>query len=114
MDLFVNKKFDSNEDDLKNAFVDFRGILRVKIVRDLKGKSRGYGFVEFEAEDDMIRAYQNCPEIEVQGKVCKTDAIYAGLRKSFRPMRLGGGLGSSRSTIVHPFKKLAKKRVPSV
>ena len=51
----------------------------------------------------MIRAYQNCPEIVINEKLSKTDAVYSGVRKTFRPKRLGGGLGSTRATINHPF-----------
>ncbi len=59
----------------------------------------------------MYSVYQNCSEVEIKGKLAKTDAVYAGLRKTFRPLRLGGRLGHSRSTINHPFYKYIKKRL---
>ena len=43
----------ATESDLRREFEGFGSIERVRIVRDKKGRSRGYAFIVFERERDM-------------------------------------------------------------
>lgn len=44
------------------------GIIKsVHIVKDLEGKSRGYGFVEFDSKSDFISAYKSANHRKIDG-----------------------------------------------
>jgi U1 small nuclear ribonucleoprotein 70kDa len=43
----------ATETDLRREFEGFGTIERVRIVRDKKGRSRGYAFIVYERERDM-------------------------------------------------------------
>lgn len=43
----------ATDSDLRREFEGFGSIERVRIVRDKKGRSRGYAFIVFERERDM-------------------------------------------------------------
>ncbi len=87
-------------------------------MRDLEKKSRGYGFVEFEREKDFISAYRQASGKKILERRIEVDAEYGRTKKSFRPIRLGGGLNKTRKSKNHPFpieynefkKKNIKKR----
>lgn len=58
MNIFVaNINFKTRKEDLETAFAAFGQVNSVKIVRDRDtGRSKGYGFVEMENEEDGKRA----------------------------------------------------------
>ena len=96
--MYVNKAYDLRDDQLRREFQDFGTVLSTKIVTDLRGKSRGYGFVEFKHKEDFLCAFRNASSKLLGGRQVFVDAVYAKINKSFRPLRLGGGLGSKRKT----------------
>lgn len=51
MCLFQHKS--AKETDLRREFEGYGTIERVRIVRDKKGRSRGYAFIVYERERDM-------------------------------------------------------------
>lgn len=51
--LIVEQHKGATENDLRREFEGFGSIERVRIVRDKKGRSRGYAFIVFERERDM-------------------------------------------------------------
>jgi U1 small nuclear ribonucleoprotein len=71
-------------------------VVFARVIKDLEGKSRGYGFVEFSNNAEFLSAFRQASGKFIRGKQINVDAEYARLNKSFRPMRLGGGLGSTR------------------
>lgn len=58
MNIFVaNINFKTRKEDLETAFAAFGQVNSVKIVRDRDtGRSKGYGFVEMENEEDGKKA----------------------------------------------------------
>lgn len=80
-------------------------VVFARVVRDLAGKSRGYGFVEYSNNSEFLSAYRQAFGKFIRGKQINVDAEYARLSKSFRPMRLGGGLGQSRKTKGRRYKR---------
>ena len=60
------------EDILFAAFIPFGPLRSVQIPKDFKiDKSRGFGFVEFESEEDCEAAIENMEGAELFGKVLR-------------------------------------------
>ncbi|KAF4351544.1 hypothetical protein G4B88_000582 [Cannabis sativa] len=74
-----------NEDDLSNIFGEYGSITSVIIMRDGKGNSKGFGFVNFEDADDAARAVNG-----VNGKKFDEKEWYVGKaqKKGEREMEL--------------------------
>jgi len=68
----------------------------VKIVRDLKGESAGYAFVEFEREKDMQVAYRDADAKRIDGRKIVVDVERGRTVTGWKPRRFAGGLGASR------------------
>jgi RNA recognition motif-containing protein len=65
--LFVaNLPFSVDDEKLKSIFAD-TNVKSARVVRTRNGRSRGYGFVEFENEKDQITAMQTKNDIDVEG-----------------------------------------------
>ncbi len=68
--LFVGSlpwKLDDNS--LKGIFEPFGAVVSAKVVKDREsGRSRGFGFVEFENEADAEKAIQGLNESELEGR----------------------------------------------
>jgi len=95
--LFVGRlSFELTEDDLKQEFEYYGPIVKVHLVRSKKGKSRGYGFVEFESSRDLKEAYKDADGRKIGGRRIVVDVERGRTFKNWRPRRLGGGLGATR------------------
>lgn len=64
-------------------------IVSLKIVRDQNGKSRGYAFVEYEAEADMKTAYKRADGRKVDGRRVNVDVERGRTVRGWLPRRLG-------------------------
>lgn len=95
--LFVsNMSYETDEDSLRREFDVYGPIVSLKIVRDQNGKSRGYAFVEYEAEADMKTAYKRADGRKVDGRRVNVDVERGRTVRGWLPRRLGGGLGRGR------------------
>jgi len=65
----------------------------VRIVKDLKGKSRGYGFVTFRREKDAAYAREKADGRRIEGHRILVDKELGRTKDNWRPKRLGGGKG---------------------
>ncbi|KAF4350376.1 hypothetical protein G4B88_030894 [Cannabis sativa] len=74
-----------NEDDLTNIFGEYGSITSVVVMRNERGKSKGFGFVNFEDADDAARAVDG-----LNGKTFDEKEWYVGKaqKKSVREMEL--------------------------
>jgi RNA recognition motif-containing protein len=70
MNIYVgNMNFDLGNDDLYNLFSQFGTVTTAKIINDkVTGRSKGFGFVEMENDDDARKAISNLNESEVKGR----------------------------------------------
>ena len=70
MNIFVaNINFKTRKEDLEKAFAAFGQVNSVKIVRDRDtGRSKGYGFVEMENEDEAKRAIESLDNSSLDGR----------------------------------------------
>lgn len=87
---------DITEQDIKDEFEYYGNIIKVKIVKDKKGISRGYGFVEFESSRDLREAYKDADGRKIHQRRILVDVERGRTVKNWRPRRLGGGLGATR------------------
>lgn len=68
--LYVgNISFKSQEADLEEAFSSFGTVKSVKIIKDFEsGRSKGFGFVEMENEDEANECISNLDGKEIGGR----------------------------------------------
>ena len=59
------------EDDFRKAFERFGVITKVKLPKEYDGKTKGYGFVTFEKEEEAMRAFS-----QLDGKVLFGRIVY--------------------------------------
>ena len=90
---------------LKKEFYAFGDVLFARVVKDLEGRSRCYGFVEFRNNSEFLNAFRQANGRCIKGVPVCVDAEYSRLNKHFRPMRLGGGLNQKRLTKGSRFTK---------
>lgn len=64
-------------------------------MRDLKGKSRGYGFIEFKHKEDASEVYRKANGIWIDDWKVLVDWESGRVDKDFRPWRLGEGYGKN-------------------
>lgn len=70
MNIYVgNMNFNLGNDDLYNLFSQFGTVTSAKIINDkVTGRSKGFGFVEMENDEDARKAISQLNESEVQGR----------------------------------------------
>ncbi|KAK0193604.1 hypothetical protein F5146DRAFT_1134340 [Armillaria mellea] len=101
--LFISRLHKSaNENDLRREFEGYGTIERVRIVRDKKGRSRGYAFVVYERERDMKAAYKESDGLHIMGKRILVDVERGRTVRGWKPRRLGGGLGGRPKRVEAP------------
>lgn len=86
MNLYIKNLVDDVEDDkLREEFAAFGTITSAKIMRDEKGKSKGFGFVCYTTNEEATRAVT-----EMNGKMFRGKPLYVALaqRKEVRRAQL--------------------------
>jgi cold-inducible RNA-binding protein len=68
--LFVGGlPFTTTDDELQAAFADFGTVASAKVITDREtGRSRGFGFVEFESDDEGKAAVEGLDGKELGGR----------------------------------------------
>ena len=95
--LFVARlDYTTTEEDLKEAFKSYGKIRSVRVVSGPDGKSRGYGFIEFDHKHELDAAYKYGDGKIVGARRVLADIEKGRIVKNWRPRRLGGGLGKTR------------------
>ncbi|MCP4523346.1 MAG: RNA-binding protein [Candidatus Gracilibacteria bacterium] len=60
--------------DLGDAFGEYAEVVHAKIIMDREtGKSRGFGFVEFNSVEDAVKAKDAMDGVELDGRSIKVD-----------------------------------------
>lgn len=92
--IFVGRlAFTTTEERLRKEFEFCGTVDRVRLVKNLQGKSKGYGFVTFKHQSDAEYAFQKADGRRVEGKRILVDRELGRTKKSWLPRRLGGGKG---------------------
>jgi len=95
--LFVARlSYDVDEQELEEQFSKYGNLQRVVLVRDQNGKSRGYGFIEFESSQDLKDAFKYADGKNIKGRRILVDVERGRTVPGWKPRKLGGGMGSSR------------------
>ena len=70
MNIFVAKlNYDTEELGLRQVFEEFGKVISAKIIMDKsQGRSKGYGFVEMENEEDGLAAIDELNDSELDGR----------------------------------------------
>lgn len=91
MNIFVAKlSFDTQDDDLRDAFEEFGEVSSVKIIMDkFTGRSKGFGFVEMPNDEDGQNAIENLNDCELDGRTIVVKK--AEPRENRTNNRRGGG-----------------------
>jgi len=68
--LFVgNLPYSMTDADLETTFSEFGTVVSATVIRDRDtGRSRGFGFVEMDTEDEAMAAQQGVDGLEVEGR----------------------------------------------
>ncbi|MCX6278709.1 MAG: RNA-binding protein [Bacteroidetes bacterium] len=101
--IFVsNLSFRINDEDLKQAFAEYGAVKSAKVITDnFSGRSRGFGFVEMENDEEAAKAIEELNNAEFDGKVMTVSE--ARPRTDRKPssgggnFSRGGGGGGSNS-----------------
>ncbi|KAM7263607.1 hypothetical protein ACFE04_001290 [Oxalis oulophora] len=93
----------TTDEDFKKIFAEFGDITSSVIMRDGEGKSKGFGFVNFESPDDAARAVES-----LNGKTFDDKEWYVGKaqKKSEREMELKGKFEQNLKEMVDKFEGL--------
>jgi len=95
--LFVARlNYEITAEDLKQEFEYYGPIVKCHLVKDKNGKSRGYGFVEFESSRDLKEAYKDADGRKINKRRILVDVERGRTVRDWKPRRLGGGLGGTR------------------
>lgn len=96
--LFVARiNYDTTESKMRRELEAYGPIKRICLVYNRRTRRpRGYAFVEYEHERDMHSAYKHADGKKIDGRRIVVDVERGRTVKSWRPRRLGGGLGGTR------------------
>ncbi|XP_042373299.1 U1 small nuclear ribonucleoprotein 70 kDa-like [Zingiber officinale] len=97
--LFVARlNYETTEHRIKREFETYGPIKRVRLVTDKEtNKPRGYGFVEYVHTRDMKTAYKQADGKKLDNRRVLVDVERGRTVPNWRPRRLGGGLGTTRT-----------------
>ncbi|TET06599.1 RNA-binding protein [Candidatus Dependentiae bacterium] len=92
MNIYVgNLSYSTREENLQALFEQFGPVKSVKIIIDkFTGKSKGFGFVEMESEDDAKQAIESLNDTEFEGNRLRISRARQVERRP-RPGGPGGG-----------------------
>lgn len=93
--LFVgNLDYSTTEDQLRDAFAPFGNIVSSAIVLDrMTGRSRGFGFVEYEGAEEADRAIEALNGSDLNGRQLNVNVARERTEGERRPRSFGGGGG---------------------
>jgi len=95
--LFIGRlAYEVTERKLLREMESFGPVKDIKLIFDKEGKSRGYGFVEYENEEDLKRAYRAADGMRIEGREIVVDVERGHTVPTWLPRKLGGGLGGTR------------------
>lgn len=98
MNIYIsNLSFDVNDSDLRELFEEYGAVSSAKVITDkFSGKSRGFGFVEMDNDEEGQKAIDELNQAEYDGKVINVSVAKPREERPDRKRSFGGGGGGSR------------------
>jgi RNA recognition motif-containing protein len=95
MNIYIsNLSFDVNDSDLRELFEEYGAVSSAKVITDkFSGKSRGFGFVEMNSEEEGQKAIEELNQAEYDGKVINVSVAKPREDRPDRKRSFGGGGG---------------------
>ncbi len=95
MNIYVgNLSWSMTDEDLSNLFTQFGAVTSGKILKDkMNGRSKGFGFVEMENDEEAKAAIAGLNETDVQGRKLIVNESQPRPEGEDRPKRSFGGGG---------------------
>ena len=82
--LFIgNISYKTKKNELNNLFKKYGDIKQIKIFKNNRGKSKGYGFIEFNNRESAISAMKNVNQRELGGRRIRLDYWKSKIDKRF-------------------------------
>jgi len=70
-----NLPFSTDDQELENVFAEYGEIASAKVIKDrFTNRSRGFGFVEMENEEDAEKAIEELNGSSLEGRTLKVDS----------------------------------------
>jgi len=93
MKLYVgNLSYETSEDELRDAFASYGDVASAKIITDRDtGRSKGFGFVEFNDDEAARKAMSSMNGADLKGRAL---TVNEARPQTDRPR--GGGMGGGR------------------
>lgn len=97
MNIFIGSlPYTIKESDLKEVFEEYGEVASVKIITDkFTGRSKGFGFVEMNNEEEAQRAIKELNGAEVDHRVIVVNEARERTENTSRPSFGGGGGGGN-------------------
>jgi len=109
--LYVgNLEFSTTDSELEELFSGEGKVIYAKVIRSLDGKSKGFGFVEMETEEEAIRAIE-----KLDGSSFKERAIVVSEAKPRKDVSFGRNIKSgsyrngAKDDLNYKLKKIRRK-----
>ncbi len=95
MNIYIsNLSFDVNDSDLRELFEEYGAVSSAKVITDkFSGKSRGFGFVEMNSDEEGQKAIEELNQAEYDGKVINVSVAKPREERPDRKRSFGGGGG---------------------
>ena len=93
MNIYIsNLSFDVNDSDLRELFEEYGAVSSAKVITDkFSGKSRGFGFVEMDNDEEGQKAIDELNQAEYDGKVINVSVAKPREDRPDRKRSFGGG-----------------------
>lgn len=94
MRLFVGSlPYSVDDDELTTLFSEFGSVASAKVIldRDHNNRSKGFGFVEFENDDDAKAAIKGLDGKDINGRSIVVNEARPQEKREFRPRSNDGG-----------------------
>ena len=101
MNIYVgNLAYSVTEDELRDAFEEYGKVISVDLIQDkYTGRSKGFGFVEMESDQEANAAIENLNDYSLSGRPIRVNETRPKEERPERPRAPrggGGGRGGDR------------------
>ena len=105
-----NLDYSTTNQDLQELFSNEGTVISAKVIRRLDGKSKGFGYVEMETEDEASNAMEKLDQTEFKGRTIYVNEAKPITGQRDRDFQSGRGYRSrSRDDLNSKLRRLRKR-----